>query len=265
MNCTSARNRLLHHAEPGPLPANVAGHLAECAGCQAWQRLLVQVDQAVATAPVPASNGRVKRRLIELFRNERSAVTPPATSVVVPARSRMRQRLGQLWPIGLVAAALLVGTIAWINLGGKPPDNTTAAQLPPDPFLKDVVAAKVKIDAAETAEQRLRAWSHLAEILHAEAKDLSQLAPGPEMDSLAGLYEQAVGDDALIAQARLLSDVERKAKLDQFVNQLRDAADMANDWAAKAPTGSDHPLKRIANAAAESKAKLAKLQQGRDV
>src|SRR6476660_2089291 len=101
MNCSSARNRLLNHAEPGPVPAAVAGHLAACGGCQAWHRLLAQVDRAVATAPVPPSSGRVKRRLLELFRNERPA-NAPSSAAVVPAASPIRRRLAQVWPIGLV-------------------------------------------------------------------------------------------------------------------------------------------------------------------
>ena len=217
----------------------------------------------MATAPVPPSSGRVKRRLLELFRNERPA-NAPSSAAVIPAASPMRRRLAQVWPIGLVAAALLVGMIAWINLGGKPPDNNAAAQLPPDPLLKKVVAAKVKIDTADSAAERLRYWAELADELRGEASDLARVSSPEEMESLAGLYEQVVSDDALVGQARLLTDDERKAALGKVKDRLVKAEEDAKRLLAEGVSpGSERPLKRIADAAAASNTKLAKLQQGR--
>jgi hypothetical protein len=261
MNCASARNRLLSDPDPAAVP-DVAGHLAECAGCQAWQRLLTQVDRAVATAPVPTTTGRIKRRLIELFRTGRPAGESRAGVVVPAAMRKKRDRLARTWPAGLVAAALLVGALSWVILGGKQ-DGGAVAKLPPDPFLRQVVAAKVKIDTAETPAERLKAWANLADDLHDQAKELYQISPGEDMDSLAGLYEQAVGDDALIGQARLLPDGDRKATLQAYVDKLAGAEEAANALAAKAKTGSDRPLKRIADAAAASRTKLTLLQKGR--
>ena len=96
MNCASARNRLLTHPDPAAVP-DAAGHLATCAGCQSWHRLLNQVELAVATAPVPATTGRTKRRLIELFRTGRTA-GESRTGVVVPAATSRRERLAHMWP-----------------------------------------------------------------------------------------------------------------------------------------------------------------------
>jgi len=272
MNCASARNRLLNSPDPGVVPDSVAGHVAGCPSCQAWHRLLVQVDQAVATAPVPVSAGRTKRRLVELFRtgrtpgeSEHGIVTVPST-VVLPARTGLRDRVSRYWPIGLVAAALLVGAIAWITLGGKQ-DHAAVAQLPPDPFLKKVVAAKVRIDTADSAAERMRAWADLADDLREQARELSRMTPGEEtesMESLAKLYEQAVGEDALVGQAQLLADDERAALLAKFAERLADAEQNAKRLLAEGVSpGSERPLKRIAKAAEASKNKLANLQWGR--
>jgi hypothetical protein len=271
MNCASARNRLLS-SEPGTVPDAVAGHLAACAGCQAWQRLLVQVDHAVATAPVPATTGRTKRRLVELFRTGRTpgesgTLATASARVVGPAATPVRDRLARYWPAGLVAAAVLVGTVAWVTLGGKPVDSGTVARLPPDPFLQKVVADKVKIDTAETPPERLRAWADLADDLREQARELARVTPDEDskaMESLANLYEQVVGEDALVGQARELTDEERKAALPKFKDRLARAEEDANRLLAEGVSpDSERPLKRIADAAAASKAKLASLQRGR--
>ena len=72
MNCASARNRILTQPDPAAVPAAVAGHLAACPGCQGWHRLLIQVETAIAAVPVPATDGRARRRLLQLFRNGQS-------------------------------------------------------------------------------------------------------------------------------------------------------------------------------------------------
>jgi hypothetical protein len=274
MNCTSARNRLLTQPDPALVPDAVAGHLAACPGCQGWHRLLLQVEMAVAAAAVPGTDGRARRRLVELFRTGRTGksdsgrlrVGKPAQAargVVVPAaRTPMGDRLARLWPAGLVAAALLVGTVTWIVLSGKPDDTGTVAHLPPDPMLAKVVAAKVKIDTAESPAARLAAWSDLANDIHDQAKTLAKVTPD-DMDSLAGLYEQVVGNDALIGQARLLDEGERKTMLAKLAGQLAETEQEANRMKTEVPPRSERPLQRIADAAKASKEKLNQPQQGR--
>jgi hypothetical protein len=269
MNCATARNRLLSEPDPSAVPDAVAGHLAGCAGCQAWHRLLAQVDRAVATAPVPATSGRTKRRLVELFRTGRAPGEPGGVIIAtlpgagLTARRAMRGHLTRYWPVGLVAAAVLVGTVALFTLGGKS-DRGAAAQLPPDPFLRQVVAAKVKIDTADTAAKRLEGWAELADQLREQAEALARVSQGEDMDSLARLYEQAVGEDALVGQARLLTEEERKARLAKFANLLAEAEQHTKRLLAEGVSpGSERPLRRIAEAAEASKNKLANFQRGR--
>jgi hypothetical protein len=267
MNCASARNRLLTQPDPAAVPDAAAGHFAACPACQAWHRLLLQVETAVAAAPVPAANGRSRRRVLQLFRNGQSdsgrlKLGPSAAAVVVPAaRPSARDRLARWWPAGLVAAAVLVGTVSLVVLGGKSTD-TPVADLPPDPFLAKVVAAKVKIDTAESPAARLTLLADLAGSIHDEAKALARVTPD-EMESLAGLYEQTVGNDALLEQARLLTDAERKAVLVKVAGQLAQAELEANELRGKVPPPAERPLRRIADAAKASKERLSNLQPGR--
>jgi hypothetical protein len=269
MNCATARNRILALPDPAAVPAAVSGHVSACAGCAAWHRLLIQVEGAVAAMPVPAGDGIARTRVVEKFRTKASHVPPAvepavatragASAVVVPGGSPMGDRLARLWPFGLVAAALLVGALSWVYLGGKPQDTGPVAYPGPDPMLDRVVAAKIKIDTAETATVRLEGWSDFATAIHDQAKALHKVTPD-QMKSLADMYEKVVNDGAMLA-ARDLSPDERQAALPRFTETLLAAEQEANRLALEAPPASDEALRQIAAAAQIGRQKLALLQQ----
>jgi hypothetical protein len=176
-------------------------------------------------------------------------------------RQPLGERLARLWPAGLVAAAVLVGALVWAVLSGGPKDSPTVARAS-DPMLKEVVAAKVKLDTAPNAAARVEVLAKLSDTLHDEARALSKLTPGDEMNSLAAMYRQVV-EQALLPQARLLSEDERRATLPKYAERLGLAEQEANRLAAEAPIGSDRPLKEIADAARTGRIELARLIQGR--
>jgi hypothetical protein len=271
MNCASARQRLLTLPDPAAVPGGVAGHLSACPTCQAWHRLLVQVEGVVAALPVPASDPGRKQQVIDQFRSatprkSKSAVIirPAAPVSPAPAPSSARARFARLWPMGLVAAAVLVGGLSWVILSGKPDGPGPVAHAGPDPMLERVVAAKIRIDTADSAASRLQHWSELAGEIHEQAKALARVTP-TEMDSLARLYERVVGDEALVATARTLSADERQAVLAKYAEKLVTAEEEATRLSAVAPPLSDQSLRRIAAAANASRTKLTLLQQGRDI
>jgi hypothetical protein len=272
MNCDTARNRLMALPDPADVSEAVAAHLDACAACQTWHRLLAQVEEGIiATAPA-ATSEQAKRRLVVQFLDAAPSAKPAAKpkaaaggskvlSTIRPSSARpgIGERLARLWPAGLVAAALLLGVLVWSSL--QKPDEQPVAVLPPDPFLDKVVAAKVKLDAAPDAAARLAVLDSMQQAIHEEATALSKVTPGPEMDALARMYEQVVSD-AMVEQARLLSDNEKKAKLPEYRNRLVAAEQEANRLAAEAPPGADRPLKDIARAAEKGRTELARIIQG---
>jgi len=271
MNCASARNRLLALADPADVPEAVAGHLAVCSSCSAWHSLLVQVDAVLVATPVPAAPAGRKGQVIEQFQpiitapnlasQAKPIAKPNGSVVVVAAAASTGDRLARLWPVGAVAAALLVGTLAWVILGGNSDDGMVVGANPRDPMLEKVVQAKVDLDTAETAPERLKVLDRLATDIHEQATTLSMVTPGTDMESLAARYEQVVMV-GLVETARLLTDDERKALLDQYQDRLGKAQQDATRSAANAPPGSAEHLRHIAEAAAEGRTRLARMRQG---
>lgn len=279
MNCSSLRNRLLALPDPTAVSDSVATHLESCASCQAWHRVLIQVEHAVASVAVPQSDGKKKRELLAQFRTAKAnkpkskvAVSLPvpiavehaartSKSPVSPAAHRMPlgERLARMWPVGLVAAALLVGALVW-TLGKKTPE-TAMAKVPADPMLKEVVSAKVDLDRAHTGADRIKVLAKLADTIHEEARTLSKVTPD-EMNSLAAMYRKVV-EEALIPQARSLNADERKATLPAYVQRLAEAQQLANRLVTESPVASGRALSEIAEVAEAGRIELAKLIQGR--
>jgi hypothetical protein len=255
------------------VPGPIAAHLDACPACQAWHQLLTRVEGAiVATAP-PASSGRAKRVLVEQFRGAAAVKSKPSSKVRLPkppapvgtvrpadARPGVGERLARLWPAGLVAAALLAGVLVWSSLRGKP-DAPIVAAVPPDPFLEKVVMAKVKLDTALDPAARLAVLDGLAADIHEEAGAISKITPGPEMASLARLYDQVV-TDALVEQAGGLAPAEKWAMLPKYVDRLAKAEQAANRLANEAPPGSDQPLREMAKSAEKGRITLSRMMQG---
>ena len=267
MNCASARNRLLALAEAASVPAPVAGHLTSCPACRSWHELLVRVDVALCDCPVPVSDGRIKRDLIAKFRTV-AAPRPSRTAkpikkpIVVPyvPRPPLGDRLARLWPVGLVAAVVLVGVLAWVsNRGGK--DEAIMAAAPRDPMLEAVVRAKVELDTADSTQKRLAVLDQLAATIHEEATSLSKVTSSKEMESLAVMYDKVVMQ-ALIAAARDLLAEERKDVLRPIADRLSLAEQNANRLAAEAPKDSERPLLDIAKTAGDGKMQLTRMLQG---
>jgi hypothetical protein len=156
---------------------------------------------------------------------------------------------------------VLVGAIAWSLLSGKSDPDQVVATLPRDPVLDKVVAAKVEVDTADSTTKRVDGLAKLAEVLHEDARSLSKVTPEGTV-SRAKEY-QSVVCDALVAQARALTEEERRTTLPKYRDMLIKAQQDANTHAADAPEGSRQALKDIAKAAEAGRIELAKLIQGR--
>jgi hypothetical protein len=273
MNCLSARNRLLALADPVDVPDAVAGHLASCQACSAWHALLIQVDAVLTATPFPESNGEVKSQLLAQFKPAAPAPKPErlaarstpklTTPVVMPAKPSQKtfgERMARLWPAGLVAATVLIGAVSWAIFGGKSNEELVVAQ-ERDPFFEKVVKAKVDLDTAKSAPERLEVADRLAASIHEQAREISKITPGKDMESLATMYEKVVMG-SMVFTAKDLSEEERKALLPRYSKSLGDAEQLANRFASEAPVGSDVPLRNIAKVAETGKKQLARMQQG---
>jgi hypothetical protein len=272
MNCESTRNRILALPDPAGLSDALRAHINECVACRTWHAQLVQVEAVVGAMVVPATDGRVKRQLLSQFKAPPAAKPKPSKVIKktekpkspvtpAPAKQPIGERLARLWPAGLVAAAVLVGAIAWSLLSGKSNPDQVVAALPRDPMLKKVVDAKTEVDTADSTAKRIDGLAKLADVLHEGARSLSKVTP-EEMPFLAKDY-QLVVCDALVAQARALTEEERRTTLPKYRDMLIKAQQDANTHAADAPEGSRQALKDIAKAAEAGRIELAKLIQGR--
>jgi hypothetical protein len=185
----------------------------------------------------------------------------PAPVRPAPSRVSVGERLARLWPAGLVAAAILVGVVTWVILGGgSSTPEKTVVQLPPDPMLEKVVTAKVKLDTASTDTGKLDALSDLAYTIHDEARALHKVTPD-EMASLASMYRQVV-EDGLVPQARSLGRDERRTQLARYAQRLAETEQEAHRLAEEAPADSIRPLREIEAVAKEGKTQLNRLMQG---
>jgi hypothetical protein len=254
MNCQTLRSRILALPDPAQVPADLAGHLEGCGGCAAWHQLLVRVEAAVATAPVPATDGTARARLVAQFRTAGKS-KPKAPALVVPAGPTVGGRLSKLWPAGLIAAAILVGTVAYLTFDRRP-GTTQVAALPPDPLLDKVVTAKIELDAAASdANRKVRVLARLGEDIHESAQALARVSPGAEMESHARMFRD-VGE-SIVLEGKAADLQKDPAVLKDCIQALVKIEQEADKKATEAPVDSIRPLRDIAKTARESRIVLA--------
>jgi hypothetical protein len=256
MNCETARTRILELHDPTRLPVGLRSHVDGCSACAAWYRLSAQIDSAIGAEVIPV-NERAKADFIASFVQEEFIPPEPGVVMVAP-RQRRRDRAPLYWSLTWASAAILLATVVYFVQ--QPKNQTIVAQLPSDPLLEQVVRAKVSVDTAKSTTERLQVLSRLADDLNDQARNLSAVAPGPEMTLLAQLYTQVI-HEGLVSQARSLTAEERRTLLAAYADKLARTADEAEKLANEAPVGSDRPLREIAAAAREGRTELAILRE----
>ncbi|WP_020468921.1 lipase chaperone [Zavarzinella formosa] len=269
MNCQTIQHRILGLADPADLTGSLAEHVSECPSCQAWHHLLVQMEIAIAGMPVLPDSGRAKAQLLSQFKPEPAkpktkqttkevAPPKPVPAISVRPRQPFGDRIARLWPAGAVAVVACVGVVLWSFVGKKTP--VEMASHTPDPMLDRVVAAKVQLDVAKTAPDRLKVLAKLADDVQDQARSLYLVAPGDEMASLSKMYNDIVAE-GLVFQAEVLGDNEKRQLLGEYTDRLAKTEQQAERLAAEAPVGSDEPLREIARTARNGKNQLAKLRE----
>ena len=292
MNCHSIRNRILAIEEPADLPDELAAHIDDCAACRSWQRRFLLVDRALLAIPVPETDGTVKMAAMERIRSmpvvkkvaavekkvrdkpiatngqpvKSTSAKPQAAKPMplnlandLPARKRLSfgQYAAKFWPAGLVAATLLVGTVAWISLRGNrtPP----AVPTPSDPMLDNLVKLNVEMAKTNTAAERVALLSKMAEELNQEMRDIARAdATGENMQALEEMYKKVVLN-GLVNQAKLVERTQRDNVLIKVAESLAQAGQKAEQMAAESPQLSAERLRDAAGTAREGTKRIRNL------
>jgi hypothetical protein len=295
MNCQQARNRILAVEEPAELPEELAGHLESCAACQAWHQNYLLVDRALPQLPVAVSDGLGKIAVLEQVRatpapaksNKPAAAkpslpnstanhkpAPPAPVANKPTPVRLEEDLpgkrwsfgqfaAKFWPAGLVAATLLIGTIAWLTLRGDRP--APANNLPADPLLDSLVKLNVELAKTQTPAERVTILAKVADELNQEMRDIARADPkGDDMQALLDMYRKVVVN-GLVAQAEQLksmSPADRETALKAVVENLAKAGQKAEQMAAESPEHSADRLRQAAALARDGTKSISKVIRG---
>lgn len=290
MNCESIRSRILAKTHPEKLPAVYREHVQACPACQAWHQQVLAMEHAVTAVVVPASTR--KEAFLQQFRTATVALPEPTVSTEVKSQPSVAKpkstpkaksatvaktakapvapatparpwsdRLAKAWPAGVAAVIVLGGAVLWSLKSG---DNgtTQVAAATRDPLTEKAVLLNVKLDTTANAAEKMKVLANFADDLHDEAKTLAKLAPGPEMESLAKMFDRIVRD-AMIFQARSLDVAQNKQLLLECVERLGKVEQDANRLSVEAPQGSEQALREIAAAAKEGKEKIAQLTFGK--
>ena len=258
MRCTSVQSRLLALPDPAVVPGALQAHLNTCPACQAWHRGLVAVEAALPLLPVPASDGRAKAALLEKLRETR-VVPTLAVSRAVEERESFRDRALRWGPAIAVAATVLLGTFAFLSLGGKP--TPEVAQLPPDPLLDRMVKHNVALASADTPTQRVETLVQLAGELHPEMLDLAMIETGDGLKNLHILFSDVVG--GVKEQAAEVNGPQRTAVLTRVAEQLDEVGQKAEAAFAQARPQARRPFRDSAATARDGSRKIRDIIQGR--
>ncbi len=172
MKCTAVRNRILALETPQALPHELAAHVNECSGCEQWHRKVVAVEQTLPRLPVAATTA--KTALLQKLKakpgiNRLDGDLPLA----LPTDSgRLRRAVGEYWPVGLVAATLLIATFGMLNLREPRPTPVVASRA--DKLLYDLVDLNVKLAQARVAAERVKILADVAGQLNGEMLDIAR-------------------------------------------------------------------------------------------
>lgn len=257
MNCAVIQRRLLSAERPEQLPAEIQGHLDQCAVCRLWHRRLIQVERLIPQLPVPSS--AAKDQFLEMIKDERrkhDALISPSSLFLHPFKKE--RGLRKLSVAFTLAASLLLFALAWWSW----PHNPVAPQRPLqieqsklEQRLKDTLRV-------ETPKDRVVRLAKLADEVQGEAREL--VGNSERLEQRSRFYSQVVGQH-LIEEARQLSPEDRQAVLTDIALRLAkaesEATRLATQCKATAPR-SAAALHQIALASHKGERELRGLMKG---
>lgn len=256
MKCSVVRNRLLSLEVPTQVPEKFRAHLDDCPACQAWLARFEQVEGAIRRLRVPATSGQAKAALLQ------KVLHPTKAKPVTPKQPmwNFSTLVERYWHGGLIAATLLIGAIAFFNVGGKPPE---LAAMPPDPLLREMVDVNLELVEADTPSQRINKLSRIADQLYAEIRDIARIdASGENLQKLSMLYHRVVMR-GIVEYAPEIPLAQWNEILVPLSEKLNDVSTRTEAFARTVQANAVEPLRNVAFDAGEASKRIMALMKGR--
>ena len=230
MKCNVVRQHLLASAKPARPPAVMADHLAQCAGCRAFQRRLVQLERLVPELPVPQSSAKADCLEAVLHSDAYARGEAPET----PWRQRERA-LRKVAVTFAMAAGLLFFAFIWYTWQHQQNANRSSV----NPWakvnkLEEIVNSYDRGALAAAPRERFQRLAVVAQKLHDITKDRAQDENFSEVSKLAAQFETLV-QEGILPHAGNVPETDRQELLGSVAEQFSRTASMANNLAKQHP------------------------------
>jgi hypothetical protein len=263
MTCDTIQNRLLAHADPGRVSAEIRAHLEQCLHCQAFAQAAVRLERLLPQIPVPPASETAKAQLLQQILGDAPIIVPSAAVRAEPTRwERRLVESGWKLTAGLAAAVTFTAVIWWSS-GENRPVELAGVPYQRHQLLQKEVAHVAALANANTPPERLAIWADVVTDLRTEAAEVYLVASESEIQSLGKMFNRAV-HDGIIRQADRFPEhvppVERQAVLSEVVKKLQAAEADADSLAKVAPPQTQPVLRQMAATAREGLARVEALQ-----
>jgi hypothetical protein len=264
MNCEAVQNQILGLPDPRELPPALRAHVLTCRACRAWVRQAARLEALLERLPVPPAPGEKKEVLLGDLMAVEPVIRPmpvPATRPGFAAAAARFVGRNATYAGGLAAAVLVaVGVVGLWPRATVPP----GASRPPqhDPLVEKLARGNVALARADTTARKLEVLNRMADDIAADARGMANIAPGAELQKMAGRYEAVVKSGLvprakeLQAQPLALAPAEKAKLLDALAAKLGADAGAAEKLAGEAKQDAQPALKRMAEAAREGESSL---------
>ncbi len=293
ISCKLARNKILKALTPDTLTDDVRDHLQHCEKCEAWFTGYLRLNSAIQQRRKPIVSESVKTTFLyrflhlglsadspivgtgvgtgvgtEVGLNDTQKIQGDAankhpmllqSSANLPGRkqestSSSPSLLSRYWPLGLVAATILIGFMAVMQLSSQP--GNPIAVLPEDPLLKRVVQLNLELSATKTPSERIDKLVGLSNTIYDEMKGIAKVDKGDQINKLSKWYQRII-QDGIVDSVSELNELEREKVLKPLLNQLEQRSLEAQQFAREVPPQS---VKSFQNAARDAQSVSEKIR-----
>jgi hypothetical protein len=204
----------------------MADHLAQCAGCRAFQRRLVRMERLVGELPVPASTA--KAECLEAVLHSDAFARQGTAEIPWRQRERALRKVAVTFAMAAGLLFLALVYYAWQHQSDSntPPVTTNGKEH----RLEDIVNYYDRGALEAQPRQRMERLAAVAQKLHDKTKEHVQNGDFNDVSKLAGQYETLV-KEGILAHAAYLSEADRQEVLIFVAEQFSRAESEANNLA----------------------------------